>query len=282
MKCLKCQHVNRTGAKFCEECGAKLFAVCPDCGHEVIPGNQFCDACNAQLPSSEIEYETFEKLLSYMPQSLIDKIIASGKEREGERKNVSIMFADISGFTSMSERLDPEEVTDIINKYFEKISEIIYRYEGTIDRYIGDCILALFGVPIIHEDDPERSVRTALEIMDSLKELDKSINESLQMHIGINAGLVVAGKIGSDMRMQYTVIGDSVNLASRIQSVAKSGQILVGESIYKMTKSVFDYAEKEQLDRQRSSCGAHVGSVGYNSHHWEIRRADPQSMEYTP
>ena len=166
---------------------------------------------------------------------------------KGERKNVTVMFTDISGFTQMSEKLDPEEVINIINSCFNKLTEIIYRYEGTVDKYMGDCIIALFGAPMAHEDDPERAVKTAMEIIEALGELNKSLPFPIQMHVGLNTGLVVAGSIGSDLRKQYTVIGDTVNTASRIQSAAQPGQILVGENVYRLTKDVFDFAEVGEI-----------------------------------
>jgi predicted ATPase/class 3 adenylate cyclase len=166
---------------------------------------------------------------------------------KGERKNVTILFTDISDFTQMSEKLDPEDVINIINSCFDKLTKIIYRYEGTVDKYMGDCIIALFGAPVAHEDDPERAVKTAIEIIQTLDELNKNLPFPIQMHVGINTGLVVAGSIGSDLRKQYTVIGDTMNTASRIQSAAKRGQILVGETVYKLTKDVFYYNEVGEI-----------------------------------
>ncbi len=118
---------------------------------------------------------------------------------------------------------NPEEVINLINSCFDTLTEIIYRYEGTVDKYMGDCIIALFGAPVAHEDDPERAVKAAMEIMEALEELRKTLSIPINMHVGLNTGLVVAGSIGSDLRKQYTVIGDAVNTASRIQSARSAG-----------------------------------------------------------
>jgi len=231
------------GAKSCRECGADLTTACTDCGHKVRTAARFCDECGARLALSQADNELLSELDSSMVRPLASGIRPSIKKMKGERKNVAVMFTDISGFTQMSEKLDPEEVIDIINSCFNKLTEIIYRYEGTVDKYMGDCIIALFGAPVAHEDDPERAVKAAMEIIEALDELNKNLPFPIHMHVGLNTGLVVAGSIGSDFRKQYTVIGDTVNTASRIQSAAQPGQILVGESVYRLTKDVFDFTE---------------------------------------
>lgn len=243
MKCPRCGFENPMGAKSCRECGADLTTACTDCGHKVRTAARFCDECGARLALSQADNEVLSELDSSMVRPLASGVRPSIKKMKGERKNVTVMFTDISGFTQMSEKLDPEEVIDIINSCFNKLTEIIYRYEGTVDKYMGDCIIALFGAPVAHEDDPERAVKTAMEIIEALDELNKSLPFPIHMHVGLNTGLVVAGSIGSDFRKQYTVIGDTVNTASRIQSAAQPGQILVGESVYRLTKDVFDFTE---------------------------------------
>jgi class 3 adenylate cyclase/DNA-directed RNA polymerase subunit RPC12/RpoP len=240
LKCPRCDFENPMYAKSCRECGTDLTTACTDCGHKVRTGAKFCDECGARLALSQTDDEMLSELHSSMAQSLASKILPSRKQMKGERKNVTILFSDISGFTQMSEKLDPEEVIDLINSCFKKLTEIIYRYEGTVDKYMGDCIIALFGAPVAHEDDPERAVKAAMEIMETLDELKKSLSIPIDMHVGLNTGLVVAGSIGSDLRKQYTVIGDAVNTASRIQGAAQPGQILVGESVYRLTKDVFN------------------------------------------
>ena len=163
----------------------------------------------------------------------------------GERKQVTVMFADISGFTAMSEKLDPEEVRSLINLCFERLGEVVERYDGYIDKFIGDEIMALFGAPVTHENDPERALRTALDMMKALEEFNQEyaakIPKPLALHFGINSGLVIAGGIGTRKRQDYSVMGDTVNLASRLEGLSESGEILVGEDTYRLTAPLFDF-----------------------------------------
>ena len=142
---------------------------------------------------------------------------------EGERKLVTIMFADLSGFTALAENLDPEAVRELVNACFSRLVPIVDRYEGTVEKFIGDEIMAIFGAPVANENDPERALRTALEMMDELEKFNADHNINMGMHIGINTGLVIAGGIGSEGQQQYGVMGDAVNLAKRLEEVAPSG-----------------------------------------------------------
>jgi len=170
---------------------------------------------------------------------------------EGERRRVTILFADVSGFTAMSEKLDPEEVYRLMNRCFERLGDVIARYEGTVDKFIGDCVMALFGAPVAHENDPERAVRAALDMQRELAAFSEVLKEQadirLQMRIGLNSGVVIAGAVGSDQKRQYTVMGDAVNLASRIESAARPGGVLVSESIYRRTNRYFRFEAWEPI-----------------------------------
>lgn len=254
--CPRCNSENLPGSQECRECHTDLNTSCTDCGHKVRTTAKFCEECGIELTAaSESAYESdskwYLKVNSLTSSSSVQipskRIHPNAIQMKGERKNVTVLFTDISGFTKMSEKLDPEEVIDILNNCFDKLTEIIYRYEGTVDKYMGDCIIALFGAPVAHEDDPERAVKTAMETMEALDELNKTLPIPIHMHVGINTGLVVAGSIGSYLRKQYTVIGDTVNTASRIQSAAQSGQILVGESVYNLTKQVFNFDQVGEI-----------------------------------
>ena len=164
---------------------------------------------------------------------------------ESERRQATIVFADISGFTSMSEKLDAEEITSVMNRCFSMLGEIISRNGGIIDKFIGDCVMILFGVPAAIEDAPQRAINTSIEMRDSLYQFNNknSFKIPLDIHIGINTGEVVAGEIGSKDKREYTVMGDSVNIASRLKDVSERGQILVGQSTYLFTKDTYDYIE---------------------------------------
>lgn len=220
--------------KFCGECGTKLGAAAE-------PVSKPSEPAAAPAPPTE---DRLEKLQSFIPKEMSEKILKAREEIEGERRNVTVLFSDVSGFTAMSEKLDPEEVYGIMNDCFKELVEIIYKYEGVVDKFIGDAIMALFGAPLAHEDDPERSVRAALEMQIKIKELSTTIEERsgfpIQMRVGINTGAVVAGSVGSDLRMDYTVMGDTVNLASRMESAAKIGSVLISEHTHNLVQHAFD------------------------------------------
>src|SRR3989442_6940811 len=158
-----------------------------------------------------------------------------------ERKIVTVLFVDVSGFTALSEKLDPEEVRDLINACFEYLVPVVQKYEGTIDKFIGDEIMALFGAPIAHENDPERALRTALELMDAIAVFNRDHATKLDLHIGVNTGPVVTGKIGSQNRRDYSVMGDAVNLAARLEDASQDGEIYVGPSTFRQTMGLFDF-----------------------------------------
>jgi len=182
-----------------------------------------------------------------MPDALAQKISSVGKQIEGERRNVTVLFSDISGFTAIAEKLDPEHVYEFIDSTLKAFTEEIYKHEGTIDKVMGDGVMALFGAPIAHEDDPARAIRAALGMQDALKrinaDLEPRLGISLRVRIGLHTGTVVVGSIGSDLRMEYTALGDTVNVASRLQGVAEPGTILVSRPVYEATKPLFEFHE---------------------------------------
>jgi adenylate cyclase len=179
--------------------------------------------------------ETFGR---YLSQSVVDEILTSpgGPKLGGTRKVVTILMSDLRGFTSLSETRDPEEMVQLLNRYLEKMSRIILQYDGIIDEIIGDAILAVFGAPKSHGNDPERAIACAIEMQNCLEVLNKEVIESgyppLEMGIGINTGSVIVGNIGSELRMKYGIVGDAVNRASRIESNSIGGQVLIGESTF--------------------------------------------------
>lgn len=171
----------------------------------------------------------------------LNQSVVSQTEQAGERKLVTVMFADISGFTALSERLDPEQVRALINACFSWLVPIVEKYGGVVEKFIGDEIMAMFGAPVAHENDAERALRASLEMMDALQEFNKNHNTSLGMHFGINTGVVVAGGLGSVGRQQYGVMGDTVNVAARLEDVSETGQIVVGPNTHRLTASLFKF-----------------------------------------
>jgi class 3 adenylate cyclase len=164
-----------------------------------------------------------------------------------ERKLVTVMFADLSGFTALSEKLDPESVREIMNGCFDALVPIIEKYGGVIDKFIGDEIMALFGAPVAKENDAERALRASLEMMARLEQFNLEKGTKLGMHFGINTGLVVAGGLGSEGRQQYSVMGDAVNLAARLEGASESGEIYVGPTTYKLTNPFFEFEKLSPL-----------------------------------
>jgi len=158
-----------------------------------------------------------------------------------ERKLVTIVFADVSGFTALSEKLDPEKVREVINACFDWLVPVVQKYDGTIDKFIGDEIMAVFGAPAAHEDDAERALRAALDMMEAIVAFNRANGTELGLHIGINTGLVVAGEIGGRDRRDYSVMGDAVNLAARLEDASSIGEIFVGPATYRQTQRLFDF-----------------------------------------
>jgi class 3 adenylate cyclase/tetratricopeptide (TPR) repeat protein len=191
-------------------------------------------------PSTEPE----RARLSYTPPHLAEKILTSRSALEGERKQVTVLFADVAGFTTLAEQLDPEVVHDIINRCFEGITAEVHRFEGTINQYTGDGVMALFGAPLAHEDSPRRAVHAALGIQRAIRDVAQALQAerglSLQMRIGINTGLVVVGKIGDDLRMDYTAVGDTTNLAARLQQMAQPGSVVMSAATQQHVAGFFD------------------------------------------
>ena len=159
----------------------------------------------------------------------------------GERRQVTVLFADISGFTALAETMDPEEVRQVMNACFAQLVPVVEAYGGTIDKFIGDAIMALFGAPIAHENDAERAVRAALAMMEALRAFNATHGTSLGLHCGLNTGLVIAGEIGTRTRHDYSVMGDAVNLAARLEDASERGQIFVGPETYRLTHMLFTF-----------------------------------------
>lgn len=202
---------------------------CPKCGFENPDGFKFCGECT---------------------HPLAEKVGASSisAATESERKHVTIMFADLSGYTAMTEKLDPEEIKGIMSRIFGELTQIIKKYDGFIERFIGDAVMAVFGIPKTHEDDPVRAIRAAVEILAAVESIspqfEKSIGRSLTMHIGINTGLVVTGEVNVE-KGTHGLTGDAINLASRLEGIAKAGEIVVGPDTYHQTVSWFKYEDLE-------------------------------------
>jgi len=230
MECSECQFVNREEAKFCKKCGSKLELSCPSCGHPYQGGSIFCDECGCNLESDREASNAISDTESLSQPPIPETPTREIAPSVGERKHVTVLFSDLTGYTAMSEKLDPEEVKEITSRIFGEISKIVANYDGFIEKYAGDAVMAIFGVPQAHEDDPIRAIKAAREINQLVEmispEIEKKIGHSISMHTGINTGLVVTGEVNME-RGTHGVAGDTINLASRLSSLAKPGEILV-------------------------------------------------------
>ena len=246
MKCTRCQSENRDGAKFCQGCGSKLELTCPSCGQPLKPSAKFCDECGKDLgeprTAQPIDYSVPR---SYTPRFLADKILTTRSALEGERKLVTVLFADVANFTAMSEKLEPEETHGIMDGCFNLLMDEIHQHEGTINQFTGDGVMALFGAPIAHEDHAQRACHAALAIQRAMEDyserLLKDYGIEFKMRIGLNSGPVIVGAIGDDLRMDYTAVGDTTNLASRMESLAAPGRILLSKGTHRLVRDYFEF-----------------------------------------
>jgi len=240
MKCSKCQSDNREGVKFCEECGAKFETECPECKAKIPIGKKFCGECGYNLsllsepaPKDLSFNEKLNKIQRYLPKGLTEKILSQKEHIEGERKQVTVMFCDMQGFTALSESLGSEEVYGIMDQVYEILIHKVHDYEGTVNEFTGDGIMALFGAPIALEDAPQRAIRSAYAIHREMTRFSDKIKQEkenippIKMRIGIHTGPVVVGSLGNDLRVEFKAVGDTVNLASRIEGLAVPGSTYV-------------------------------------------------------
>ncbi|MGB0678067.1 MAG: adenylate/guanylate cyclase domain-containing protein [Polyangiales bacterium] len=196
-----------------------------------------------KLEEAAVTRQRFQRLLS---PAIAEQVIEGKVEvaKGGELRETTVLFTDIRGFTAMSETQKPASIVDMLNEYFERMVEIIFRHEGTLDKFIGDEIMALFGAPVAHPDDPDRAVETALEMLEALAEFNREREtqgrDPVHVGIGINTGEVVAGYLGSSRALEYTVIGDTVNTGARLCSLARAGEVIISESTYARVKSRFE------------------------------------------
>ena len=230
MNCLLCQHDNPAGVKFCGECGARLESACTACGAANSPGNKFCGQCGASLVQAMPSWKLASTEI-YTPKHLAEKILTSKSALEGERKQVTVLFADMKGSMELLADRDPEEARKLLDPVIEHMMEAVHRYEGTVSNLMGDGIMALFGAPLSHEDHAVRACYAALRMQESVNRYADGVRRTegvpIQIRVGLNSGEVVVGAIGNDLKMDYTAIGQTVHLASRMEQLATPGTVLL-------------------------------------------------------
>src|SRR5258705_12862187 len=225
MQCVGCQHENPPHAKFCLECGGRLALTCSRCRAELPGSAKFCLACGAPVGPQPRSPQ------SYTPKHLAERILTSRSTLEGERKQVTVLFADLKDSMELIPDRDPEEARKLLDPVLELMMAAVHRYEGTVNQVLGDGIIALFGAPLAHEDHAVRACYAALKMQESVKRYAAEIRRSegipIQIRVGLNSGEVVVRSIGSDLRMDYTVVGQTTHLAARMEQMATPGSILI-------------------------------------------------------
>jgi len=240
MRCPKCQAENREGRRFCAECGASLNLACPSCGFSNEGGEKFCGGCGQPLASPQQVATKFSSPEVYTPKHLAEKILTSKSALEGERKQVTVLFADMKGSMELLADRDPEEARKLLDPVLEHMMEAVHRYEGTVSNLMGDGIMALFGAPVAHEDHAVRACYTALRMQESVKQYAEGVRRTegvpIQIRVGLNSGEVVVGAIGNDLKMDYTAVGQTVHLASRMEQMATPGSILLSPDALRLAE----------------------------------------------
>src|SRR5262245_41587677 len=243
MRCPRCQHENPPGSSFCLECGARLGHTCGSCGTDLLAGSKFCNKCGTAVSSPTAGQPRFTSPETYTPKHLAEKILTSKAALEGERKQVTVLFADVVRSMELAERVDPEEWHRLLDRLFRILAGGVHRYEGTINQYTGDGIMALFGAPVAHEDHAQRACAAAFDLARELSALAKDVRHEsgleFAMRMGLNSGEVVVGRIGDDLRMDYTAQGHVVGLAARVQQMAPPGGVMVNEPTARLGDGLF-------------------------------------------
>ena len=239
MHCASCEHDNLPEARFCGACGKSLSRVCAACSHANPPAHRFCDACGTALNRPAATPPR-----SYTPAHLAQKILTSRSALEGERKQVTVLFCDLANSTELARRLGPEAMHDTLNAFFELAMAEVHRVEGTINQFLGDGFMALFGAPLAHEDHVRRALHCALAVRHRLHEAgadSKGLLAPVRVRMGLHTGSVVVGRIGDNLRMDYTAVGDTTNIAARLQQRAEPGGICVSEAVRAEGQGHFEF-----------------------------------------
>ena len=295
MKCPKCQHFNDAAAKFCEECATPLTKTCVNCGHQLSPSAKFCPECAQPTGVSASVASSFGAPETYTPGHLASKILNSRAALEGERKQVTVLFADLKGSMELLADRDPEEARKLLDPVLELMMEAVHHYEGTVSQVAGDGIMALFGAPLAHEDHAQRACYTALRMQDRAKRHAEAVlhthGVNLQVRVGLNSGEVVVGTIGGDLRMDYTAIGRTTHLAARMEQLANPGSILLTPSTLELVdgfvtvkslgpvpiKGLTEPLEVHEVTgvgpmRTRFQSGARRGLTPFVGREWELEQ----------
>ena len=263
MQCPKCSAQNRDGRRFCGGCGAPLGILCPNCGFTNDPDERFCGGCGAPLGDRTT---TSPSPVTYTPEHLAERILHSRSALEGERKQVTVLFADIKASTELIEGLDPEQAAQRLEPALQTMMDAVHRYEGTVNKVQGDGVMALFGAPLAHEDHAVRAGYAALAMRDAIKE---GIGGDIHVRIGLHSGEVVVRSIGTDLSMAYDAVGATVHLASRMEQLASPDTVLMTTDTHRL-----------DLDEPARANQTHVATIG--SHTIAFSRVSTSRPDNTP
>jgi len=248
MQCPKCQFHGPDDLKFCGNCGARLELTCSNCHNTIPPAFNFCGHCgHAVQATANLQSRNRSLIRRLLPESLSAKAWAQKDRLEGERKRVSVMVCDMEGYTALSEQIGPEDAFSLMERVYAILIQKVYDFEGTVNELTGDGIMAFFGAPVALEDAPQRAIRSALAIHREMARFCDVLNTEqsgipgLRMRIGIHTGLVVVGSLGSDLRVEFKAVGDTVNLAARLEGIAKPGTTYVSEETFKLAEGLFRF-----------------------------------------
>src|SRR3990172_3232671 len=242
MRCPQCQEETPPRAKFCSACGTRFEVLCPACAYPNVPGSRFCNECGQALDDAAVSAHA-TKLASpqaHIPTHLAEKILGSRSALEGERKQVTVLFADLKGSMELLADRDPEDARKLLDPVLEQMMEAVHRYEGTVNQVMGDGIMALFGAPLAHEDHAVRACYAALRMQEGVKryaeQVQRSVGVPIHVRVGLNSGEVVVRSIGSDLHMDYTAVGQTTHLAARMEQMAMPGSILLTANVLQLAE----------------------------------------------
>src|SRR5580700_6276400 len=240
MRCSGCAAENAPDCRFCSECGARLVSICPSCRFENAPAAKFCGGCGARLTGAAAPAVTQPAPDSYTPKPLAERILRSRGALEGERKQVTVLFADIKGSMELIQGDDPEDARRILDPTIEGMMRAVHRYEGTVNKVLGDGIMALFGAPIAHEDHAVRACYAALRMQETVTqyadEVQRTHGVPVTIRVGLNSGEIVICAVGNDLHMDYTVVGQTAHLAARMEQMAKPGSVLTTADTFRLVE----------------------------------------------
>ncbi len=245
MKCQVCGFDKEGSTRYCPHCGSPPGRYCPACGNAVGARANFCPACGVDLRNAAGSDRPPSLPHAYTPRHLAEKTLSSKRAIEGEMKQVTVLFADVANYTALADMLGPEEIHYVMKQLFELLLKEVHRFEGTVNQFLGDGIMALFGAPIAHEDHVQRALRAALNMQEVVHRWSGTVEQergvSFGIRVGINTGPVVVGSIGDDLRMDYTAVGDTTNLAARMQQIGEAGSIFVTDKTHEFAKGYFEF-----------------------------------------